>query len=82
MPRHEKVNIPTSFPHFLHRDYDYILLLDKGEISEIGTPFELLQRPQGHFASMVDKGGVEMSRHLRSMVSTCAPAVEPVLLKN
>eukprot|EP00462_Mataza_sp_D1_P005405 CAMPEP_0175120882 /NCGR_PEP_ID=MMETSP0087-20121206/864_1 /TAXON_ID=136419 /ORGANISM="Unknown Unknown, Strain D1" /LENGTH=309 /DNA_ID=CAMNT_0016402371 /DNA_START=131 /DNA_END=1056 /DNA_ORIENTATION=+ len=54
-------------------DYDYILLLDKGEISEIGTPFELLQRPQGHFASMVDKGGVEMSRHLRSMVSTCAP---------
>ncbi|RUS91376.1 hypothetical protein EGW08_000893 [Elysia chlorotica] len=39
-------------------DYDKILVLSKGEISEFGTPSELLQRPSGIFYGMAKESGL------------------------
>ena len=44
---------------------DYILVLGHGEILEYGSPGELIRRKDGHFASMVDDTGREMSQDLR-----------------
>lgn len=37
-------------------DYDKILVLEKGEIAEFGSPYDLL-KAGGHFAQMVEKTG-------------------------
>ncbi|EGF80018.1 hypothetical protein BATDEDRAFT_11954 [Batrachochytrium dendrobatidis JAM81] len=37
-------------------DYDRVLVMDQGEVAEIGTPFELLER-KGMFASMCRESG-------------------------
>ena len=38
-------------------DYDRILVMSTGKVAEFGTPYELLQRPDGVFANMVSDGG-------------------------
>jgi ATP-binding cassette subfamily C (CFTR/MRP) protein 4 len=47
-------------------EYDYILVLGKGEVLEFGPPAELL-RSNGHFASMVADTGESMSQELRRL---------------
>ncbi|KAJ2368208.1 hypothetical protein H4S01_001716, partial [Coemansia sp. RSA 2610] len=38
-------------------DYDRVLVLDKGQIAEFDTPWNLLQRSEGLFRSMCEKSG-------------------------
>jgi ATP-binding cassette subfamily C (CFTR/MRP) protein 4 len=46
-------------------DNDYILVLGNGHVLEFGSPAELLEKENGHFASMVNDTGELMSRDLR-----------------
>jgi ATP-binding cassette, subfamily C (CFTR/MRP), member 4 len=48
-------------------DYDYVLVLGKGQVLEFGPPAELLRRPCGYFASMVSDTGDTMSKELRRL---------------
>jgi ABC-type proline/glycine betaine transport system ATPase subunit len=48
-------------------EYDYVLVLGKGQVLEFGPPAELLRRPCGHFASMVSDTGDTMSKELRRL---------------
>jgi ABC-type multidrug transport system fused ATPase/permease subunit len=48
-------------------DYDYVLVLGKGQVLEFGPPGELLRRTGGHFASMVADTGDTMSKELRRL---------------
>lgn len=45
-------------------DYDLILVLGGGEVLEFGSPVELMTL-NGHFSSMIDDTGSEMSMQLR-----------------
>jgi len=38
-------------------DYDKVLVLDKGEVVEFGSPWELLQKEEGVFMGMCDMTG-------------------------
>ncbi|KAJ3212821.1 hypothetical protein HDU67_003594 [Dinochytrium kinnereticum] len=38
-------------------DYDYILVLDKGQVSQFGSPWDLLQDTDGIFRSMCEESG-------------------------
>jgi len=46
-------------------DYDMILVLGNGRILEYGNPHHLLSESSGHFSSLVDDTGFEMSQELR-----------------
>jgi ATP-binding cassette subfamily C (CFTR/MRP) protein 4 len=46
-------------------DYDMILVLGNGRILEYGKPHNLLIESSGHFSSLVDDTGTEMSQELR-----------------
>lgn len=46
-------------------DNDFILVLGHGRVLEFGSPSELLERSSGHFSSMVNDTGQNMSRDLR-----------------
>ncbi|KXN93272.1 ATP-dependent bile acid permease, partial [Leucoagaricus sp. SymC.cos] len=38
-------------------DYDRLVVLDKGQVAEIGTPYELIQKEDGIFRNMCLKSG-------------------------
>jgi ATP-binding cassette subfamily C (CFTR/MRP) protein 4 len=46
-------------------DYDMILVLGSGRILEYGNPYDLLNESSGHFTSLVEDTGLEMSQDLR-----------------
>jgi ATP-binding cassette, subfamily C (CFTR/MRP), member 4 len=46
-------------------DYDYILVLGAGRVLEFGSPAELVDKEGGHFASMINDTGENMSQDLR-----------------
>lgn len=48
-------------------DYDVVLVMDKGNAVEFGSPKELLNNPNGIFSALVDATGVENSTQLRSL---------------
>lgn len=45
------------------------MVLDAGKLIEFGTPFELLQRPDGAFTALVKQTGSRMSKKLISMAT-------------
>ena len=47
-------------------DNDRVMVLDAGRLVEFGTPWELLQHADGHFASLVEETGAAAS-HLREI---------------
>lgn len=50
-------------------DYDYIMVLDSGQLVEFGTPWELLNEPEGvgRFRKMVSEAGKEAEEMLREI---------------
>ncbi|KAF4673598.1 ATP-binding cassette sub- C member 8 [Perkinsus chesapeaki] len=48
-------------------DGDCIIVMDKGQIVELGTPAELLSNMDGHLSRMVDDTGPASSKHLREI---------------
>jgi len=48
-------------------DYDVVLVMDKGKLSEFGSPKELLSNPNGIFSALVDATGLETATQLRSL---------------
>ena len=71
--------VATSFPGatviaIAHRletiiDYDQILVIGDGKMLEYGTPAELLQKQDGHFAAMVADTGPAMASELHDRAS-------------
>lgn len=60
-----------AIAHRLHTviDYNKILVLDKGLVSEFAPPVELLSQPGSIFSSMVDDTGEATSKFLRSVAA-------------
>ena len=60
-----------TIAHRLHTiiDSDLLIGLDKGEVAEIGTPKDLIDKQGGLFASLVGETGSSTSRYLRSRIS-------------
>lgn len=48
-------------------DFDRIMVLDSGKLVEYGTPWELLQKPNGWFRSMVHETGPDAEEMLRKI---------------
>lgn len=48
-------------------DYDAIVVLDKGQMVEHGSPAALLSSPRGHFARLVEDTGAGHAEHLREL---------------
>ena len=46
-------------------DHDRIIVLEKGQLVEIGSPFELLSNPSSYFSSMVHELGAESIEMLK-----------------
>ena len=55
--------------HRLHTilDADLIVVMDRGEAKEVGTPTELMNMAGGTFSSMIDAYGTRTARKLRAM---------------
>ena len=51
-------------------DSDRVLVLDQGEVSEYGTPTELLATSGGAFAALVQQTGARNAEHLRKLASS------------
>ncbi|KXS17986.1 P-loop containing nucleoside triphosphate hydrolase protein [Gonapodya prolifera JEL478] len=51
-------------------DYDRVLVMDSGRITEIGSPSDLLEIPGGTFSSLVDETGHDNAAMLRQMAVT------------
>lgn len=50
-------------------DCHKIIVLDAGKLIEFGTPFELLQKPDGAFTHLVRQTGSRMSKKLISIAT-------------
>jgi ATP-binding cassette subfamily C (CFTR/MRP) protein 4 len=50
-------------------DFDKIMVLDAGRVVEFGTPFELLQKPDGWFKSMVHETGPDAEELLTKIAT-------------
>lgn len=48
-------------------DNDYVLVMQNGHAAEFGTPYDLLQRPDGLFVELVDATGAKSASALRAM---------------
>ena len=48
-------------------DYDKVVVLEKGELKQFGTPLELLDDTDGIFARLVEENGAGVSAHLHAM---------------
>lgn len=48
-------------------DYDRVLVMSKGRVSEYDTPKNLLNNPDSVFTSMVNETGAQNAAHLRSL---------------
>ena len=46
-------------------DYDKIIVMDKGKVSEMGSPSELLKNELGLFSAMVEATGQESAMQLK-----------------
>ena len=59
-----------TIAHRLHTivDSDLLIALDSGEIGEIGSPAELIHKPDGIFASLVKETGSSTSKYLRDRI--------------
>jgi ABC-type multidrug transport system fused ATPase/permease subunit len=57
-------------------DYDRVLVLDKGQVAEFGSPKELLDNPKGIFTSMVEATGPGSAEHLRKIANGEMTVVE------
>ncbi|KAH0570877.1 P-loop NTPase family protein [Spironucleus salmonicida] len=53
-------------------DFDKVIVVDKGEIVEMGGVYDLIQQ-RGQFYDMVMKTGDEMSQRLIQMAKDCVP---------
>lgn len=55
-----------TIAHRLHTvmDYDRVLVMDAGEVVEFDHPYELIQKPNGFFKSLVDQTGSNTSTAL------------------
>eukprot|EP01016_Furgasonia_blochmanni_P032168 TRINITY_DN3319_c0_g3_i6.p1 TRINITY_DN3319_c0_g3~~TRINITY_DN3319_c0_g3_i6.p1 ORF type:complete len:371 (-),score=150.79 TRINITY_DN3319_c0_g3_i6:152-1183(-) len=45
--------------------YDKIIVLDHGNITEFGSPLELLDNPESHFTKLVNENGEEFANKMR-----------------
>ena len=63
---HELQNTTITIAHRLQTiiDYDKVLVLDKGEVSEYGQPWDLIRKENGMFKGMCEMTG-EMEILLR-----------------
>ncbi len=48
-------------------DYSMIVVLDKGQVVEYGTPHELLQIQGGHFVGLIEELGEEAAASMREI---------------
>lgn len=55
-----------TIAHRLHTvmDSDRVLVMDAGEVRELGHAYELLQRPDGYLRHLVNNTGTSMSNAL------------------
>lgn len=53
-------------------DYDVVLVMDKGQAVEFGPPKELLEKPGGFFANLVEAAGSENKAHLLRRLDSAA----------
>lgn len=53
-------------------DYDYVLVMDKGQAAEFDSPEKLLAVDGGVFAELVDATGAESSKALRELAKDAA----------
>ena len=62
-----KLSTVITIAHRLHTvmDSDLLIALDSGEIAEIGSPTELIDKPNGLFASFAKDAGLSTSKYLR-----------------
>lgn len=70
---HELQNTTITIAHRLQTiiDYDKVLVLDKGEISEYGQPWDLIKREKGMF-----KGMCEMTGEMETLLKMAKKAWE------
>jgi ABC-type glutathione transport system ATPase component len=48
-------------------DYDLVVVMDHGEVSEVGSPCDLLQKPKSAFSALVDETGPVNSALIRRL---------------
>ena len=48
-------------------DYDKVVVLEKGELKQFGTPLDLLDDKDGIFARLVEENGTAVSAHLHAI---------------
>ncbi|KAF9920089.1 hypothetical protein FBU30_010129 [Linnemannia zychae] len=63
-------------------DYDRILVMDKGQVAEYDTPYNLLKNQQSVFSKMVDETGVANAALLRSLAGFWPSFSTPSTLHN
>lgn len=54
-------------------DCDTILVLERGEVAELGSPATLLESSDGLFSRLVDGTGPEASQFLRKAAAAAVP---------
>jgi len=59
--------IHTHTPQDTIIDYSMIVVLDKGQVVEYGTPHELLQIQGGHFVGLIEELGEEAAASMRKI---------------
>ena len=52
------LDISSNYPSNLVIDYDRLIVLDKGQIAEFDTPYNLIRKMDGTFRSMCSKSGM------------------------
>ena len=59
-------------------DYDKIVVLESGRLSEFASPGDLLEDERGTFSGLVDATGKKSSRRLRAIASSRRPGAAPL----
>jgi hypothetical protein len=64
-----QLTFPGVYLDRLHTimDYDLVLVMDRGQAVELGSPAELLSNANGTFSELVNATGPESAQALRAM---------------